>query len=55
MLEGLNRAAGFLRRELGKRLTTRVTPELSFAYDASVTEGARMSALIDSVLEPKTK
>ncbi len=55
MLEGLKRAAGFLRRELGKRLSIRVTPELTFAYDASVTEGARMSALIDSVLEPKSE
>jgi len=55
MLEGLNRAAGFLRRELGKRLTIRLTPELTFVYDASVTEGARMSALIDSLVHPKSE
>ncbi len=49
-LEGLNKAAGFLRRELGKRLSIRVTPQLTFLYDASVENGANLSALIDKAI-----
>jgi len=49
-LEGLNKAAGFIRRELGKRLSIRVTPQLKFVYDASVEHGANLSALIDKAI-----
>ncbi len=49
-LEGLNKAAGFLRRELGKRLSIRVTPQLTFLYDASIENGANLSALIDKAI-----
>ncbi|ALP53038.1 ribosome-binding factor A [Candidatus Tenderia electrophaga] len=55
MLAALNHAAGFLRRELGKHLTTRVTPQLNFIYDESVERGANLSALIDAALAPKDK
>lgn len=55
MLKALNHAAGFLRRELGKHLTTRVTPQLNFVYDASVERGANLSALIDVALGYKEK
>lgn len=55
MLAALKHAAGFLRHELGKRLTTRVTPQLNFVYDASVERGAHLSALIDEALSPKDK
>lgn len=54
-LEGLNKAAGFLRRELGKRLSIRVTPELKFLYDASVEKGANLSALIDKAISGDQK
>lgn len=42
----LNRAAGFLRRELGRRLSMRVIPHLHFQYDESVERGMRLSNLI---------
>jgi ribosome-binding factor A len=45
--EGLRHAAGFLRRELGRRLHIRVIPELHFVYDDTQEKGARLSALID--------
>jgi ribosome-binding factor A len=48
-LEGLKRAAGFLRSQLGRRVKLYVTPELRFAYDESVERGDRLSRLIDSV------
>ena len=47
ILEGLRRAAGFLRRELGKRIHIHTLPELHFHYDHSVEEGSRLSQLID--------
>ena len=42
----LQRAAGFLRRELGKALRLRHVPELRFEYDRSIAEGMRMDDLI---------
>lgn len=46
-LEGLNRAAGFLRSELGKGMSLRVVPQLHFVYDTSVERGVHLSNLID--------
>lgn len=46
-LAGLQRATGFLRSQLGKRITIWTTPELRFLYDESVERGDRLSRLID--------
>ena len=51
-LQGLQRAAGFLRSQLAHRLTTRKVPELHFAYDESVERGMRLSQLIDEAVKP---
>jgi ribosome-binding factor A len=51
-LEGLQRAAGFLRSALARELTTRKVPELHFAYDESVERGVRLSRLIDEAVRP---
>ncbi|HEX4763403.1 MAG TPA: 30S ribosome-binding factor RbfA [Usitatibacter sp.] len=51
-LEGLTRAAGFLRSQLAHELTTRKVPELHFAYDESVERGVRLSQLIDEAVRP---
>lgn len=48
--EGLNHAAGFLRRELGRRIKLRTVPQLHFHYDESVERGMRLSKLIDSAV-----
>jgi ribosome-binding factor A len=50
---GLARAAGFLRVQLGKRLSLRVTPELRFKHDVSVERGVRLSQLIDAAVTGK--
>lgn len=47
--EILNHAAGFLRRELARRLKLRTTPELVFVYDTSLEQGNRLADLIESV------
>ena len=44
---GLKRSAGFLRRELGRRIHIHTLPELHFVYDNSLERGASMSLLID--------
>ncbi|MDI6749283.1 MAG: 30S ribosome-binding factor RbfA [Rhodocyclaceae bacterium] len=48
---GLANAAGFLRRELGRRLHIHHIPELNFVFDASVERGTRLAHLIDEVIE----
>lgn len=51
VLAGLTRAAGFLRRELGKRIRLHTLPELHFHYDRSIVEGDRLSRLIDDAIQ----
>ncbi len=46
----LNRAAGFLRRELGRRVVLRTIPRLRFFYDRSISRGADLNALIEKAL-----
>jgi ribosome-binding factor A len=44
---GLKHAAGFLRRELGRRIHIHTLPELHFVYDESIERGASLSLLIN--------
>jgi ribosome-binding factor A len=46
VMEGLGRAAGFVRRELGPRLGLREVPEIRFEYDDSLDRGARVDELL---------
>lgn len=46
---GLESAAGWLSRELGKRLRTRHTPQLTFEFDESFERGDRLSRLLDEL------
>ena len=48
-LKGLKSASGYLRRELGRELNLRYTPELQWSLDDSITYGARMLKLINSL------
>ena len=48
-LKGLASAGGYLRRELGRALQLRYTPELTWALDDSITYGAKMLELINSL------
>ena len=53
--KGLVHAAGFLRRELGRRLHIHHIPELHFVFDASVERGTKLSQLIDAAVESDQK
>lgn len=46
---GLGKAAGFLRRELGRRIQLRSVPELIFNYDPSFAYGNRIERLISEI------
>ena len=48
-LKGLKSAGGYLRRELSRALQLRYTPELVWALDDSITYGAKMLELINSL------
>jgi len=50
-LEALRSAKGFIRREVGKRIKMRLTPELLFEKDDSIEKGIYMSSLINKVIE----
>ena len=48
-MKGLKSAAGWLRREVGNDLKLRYTPEIMWALDDSITYGARLLSLINSL------
>jgi ribosome-binding factor A len=48
-LAALERASGYIRRELAQRLRMRVTPTVRFVPDESWERGARVDALLDSL------
>ena len=49
VLKGLKSAAGFLRRELGRALQLRYTPELQFIPDDSILHGAHILEVLRQV------
>lgn len=48
--EGLRRAAGFLRGEVGRRLGLRHAPRLDFEFDVSIERADRLTRLIDDAV-----
>ncbi len=49
VMQGLRRAGGFLRREVGRRIRLRNTPELHFYWDNSLAQADRINAIIASL------
>jgi ribosome-binding factor A len=48
----LDAARGFIRTRLSQALSLRYTPELTFTYDSSLEQGARIERLLDEVQGP---
>ena len=48
-MAGLKSAAGYLRRQLGSNLKLRYAPEIVWSLDDSITSGAKMLGLINSL------
>lgn len=55
LVRALERAKGFLRREVGHRLGLRYAPELRFYYDESIDRGAEMEALLREIKRDEPK
>ena len=49
LAKGLKAAAGFIRRELAAGLNLRITPELTFVRDNSITYGAHISSILNTL------
>jgi ribosome-binding factor A len=49
-IEALSSAAGYIRHEIGKRISIRYTPEFSFLLDDSIEKGMYLSKLIDETI-----
>ncbi|MCO1601734.1 30S ribosome-binding factor RbfA [Desulfosporosinus nitroreducens] len=48
-LDALNRAAGYVRSEIGKRVRLRHVPSIVFKYDPSIQHGAHIAKLLKDV------
>jgi ribosome-binding factor A len=49
--EGLTRAAGFLRGEVGRALALRHAPRLEFVYDTQIEHADKLTRLIDGAVK----
>ncbi|EMI1251071.1 ribosome-binding factor A [Acinetobacter baumannii] len=54
-LDILNKASGFLRQELSRRIKTRITPRLRFHYDKTNAYGNYMFDLIEKAVQDLPK
>ena len=52
-LHGLESSLGFVRREIGKRIRLRFTPEISFALDTSLNYSDHIQRLLNEIHEEK--
>ena len=52
-LQGLQSAAGYIRRRLGKELRLRYTPDLLFQLDHSFDYGSKIDRIIQTLQEEK--
>ena len=50
-MEGLERATGYIRSEIGQRIRLRHTPEIIFRWDESLEIGARISQILRELKE----
>jgi len=49
--KALNRASGFIKMELSKRIDIRKMPEMEFIYDESIEYGNKIEELIEEIHE----
>ena len=49
VMRGLEKASGFLRKQLGRRIRLQNTPELRFHLDETLSEADRIAALLASI------
>ena len=54
VIKGLKSAGGYLRRELGRALSLRYTPELVFQADDSIDKGTHILKLLNDIERKET-
>lgn len=54
-LTALRKASGFMRNQLGRRISIHTIPELHFVHDNSTARGAELSKLIDQANSTRAK
>lgn len=54
ILDGLERASGYLRRQLGTRISVRTTPSLRFIVDRSLDYGASIERALKNIRDTET-
>jgi ribosome-binding factor A len=52
-MKALEKAAGFIRSEIGTRIRLRRTPEIKFAFDTAIEYGNKIDALLRGLHEEK--
>ncbi len=52
-LRALDAAKGFIRRELGRKLSLRYTPDFDFRIDKSIAEGDKIDRLLHQIAREK--
>jgi ribosome-binding factor A len=54
VMDGLDKAQGFLRRELAARLRLRRMPQLHFRWDSVLQQASHMEEVLDALAEQET-
>ena len=54
-LEGLNSARGYIRKELGRRMSLRYTPDIIFQFDPSIEYAIHIDEVIHHLHEERKK
>lgn len=52
-MAGLRNATGFVQKELGRRIRTRVFPEISFVLDESIDKAFKITKIIDDLAKDR--
>jgi ribosome-binding factor A len=52
-MKGLDSAKGFVRKELGRRIRLRYTPDITFQFDPSIEYAIHMEELIQNIRQGK--
>ena len=47
--KGLKSSAGYIRRQVAQKLNLRITPEITFVEDTSITYGAHIAELLNGI------
>lgn len=50
-IEGLKSASGYIRREMGRRVDLRITPEFLFELDNSIEYGAHINKVLQDIMK----